>query len=305
MYRWNILRLIIDVFICIIAAKSYTFGGELLGRLPGVPWLVASVVGGSTVTAAVFWMMSKAKSFVFTIIKSAEIWAICYPEDKRMMSVLKKVTLDWKETFTIPVINAAVRKIFTELYEKIRESDLELPQILEPLRNSKIVKISVGIGEQVFDYADECVLAWCYYHEDNLFKESTTGIAVFMKHAAEMVACILPIVVYTVIIRFMVVCLILWAYFEYFGFSINTLVLLYVFIVTADAVIKDAILEPLFLTTIVKRFSRYLNEDLESLPVILDELKSVINFSEIESVVRRFSADDKATDDKSDTSGAE
>lgn len=295
MWRWSIVQLLLDVLVALCTFWVYDTGSALLVQFSGFNFWPVQLVGGATACAAVFYLLNKLKGFLFFMIKSATIWDSCFPRKYSMLQTLKCVTMDWKETFSIPVINTAIRGVFSQITEKLKDTDA-VPEFLQGFLEMPIIRSSKKLLKHTTDYADECVLAWCYYHNDSLLEESVTGIAVFVKHAASLVVCTIPIVILSAAIRILTVAVIIAVYLRYFSLSVSTVIIVYVIGVCTDSVLRDAILEPLFMQIVLKKYADYLDEDAASFSDVIQGLTSTFDLGALKTKMKGVTRNDEVQD---------
>lgn len=301
MVRWKFagLRLALDTIIFYLLYKSYFIGVEIGIKMFQFDYWFITPVYGSAAAAVVYLFIGFVKKTIFFFAKSGTIWSLCNPDKTdSVMSVLATITVDWKETFSIPAINAAVRTLLSKIHEKIK-SDEETPEIFKSLESSSAFKGLKNLAVKTFDYADECVLAWSYSHDDCLLQECLTGVAMFIKNAPKLIAYMAPVIILQTIIRGCVAAFFVVQYFHIFGFGLTTIVPCYIGVLGVDFVLYDALLEPFMMDGVIRKYLSFKNTD--GIDELVEKIKAAVDTSPVESLVRRFSDNGENTGDNSGT----
>lgn len=294
MYKFILTRIITALTMAALVFFTYAFGADTLVQLMKWDNLFVRILGGTTASAAIYFLIEKIHTFVFYVLKSGTIWSICNPDVKKMLEAARAVTLNWKEIFTIPVINTAVRDIFTQVESFIGQP--EASDIFAELNKYTLFKKCKYPVMKVFDYADECVMAWCYSHNDTLMTECMTGIFVFIKHLPEMLVNILPVVLIQIVLRIITALGCVYVYLRYIGFDMTTVMHAWIAAICVDYVLRDAILDPLFLPFIVRKYLQYKDETTESLSSVAEIVSSSLDFEQLKSLIERFTENGNRTD---------
>lgn len=311
MVRWKLtgLRILLDALAFFILYKAYFWGIEIGIELFGFDWWFVKILYGATIAAVIYYLFGYVKNSLFFMFKSATIWALCnHGEETSIFAVLGRVTVGWKETFSIPLINEAVRGLFKNINEKITDEG-ETPEILKSLESSSGFKGLRGLAIKTFDYADECVLAWCYSHEDCLLQECVTGVAVFIQNSVKLMAYLTPVILLQSIVRVVACVITIRVYLGVVGLSLTTIVPCYVVCLGVDFLLKDAILEPFLMDGVVRKYLECKNT--EGIENVVESLRGVLDFSKLDALLRRFKndGDETGTDDGNeqnvDTNGVE
>lgn len=291
MLRWKFagIRLVCDFIVAFFVYKIYYVGADLGVLITGLDFWFIRVVFGAFFAAGVYWYAGKLKDSIFFMLKSGTIWSECCKEDCGVLEALKCVTCDWKETFSIPLINRAVRSVFKQVANKIGD---ETPEVLKPLESSSIYQTSKKLAKYTFDYADECTLAWCYKNEDTLLSECITGICLFIKHAGELMIYIAPVILLQTIVRIACAIGLGIAYLHFMPISIVTLVGLIIFLKASDFIISDALLEPFCMDGVIRKFIACVEKD-DDATQMQESLQSVLDFGDLQAILRRFTDNGK------------
>lgn len=300
-----VIRLLLDVALTAITVYGYQFGADLLCTITGFSFFAIQLVGGSIFSAAIFWLSSKIKNSLFFYLKCCEIYCISNPESSGFLNALCSVTVNWAETFTVPVLNTAVRSIWSQIESLLNASVEHIPDVLLSMTNTPIVRTGKNLTKRVFDCADECVLEWCYAHDDTLLEECFTGIAIFVKHSPKLIIRIIPTIIIQWAIRVIAVVGLIYVYIKFSGVHLVTIVPMYILILCTDSILNDAILAPIFMHYVLRNYSRYLNENGPKLESIKSALTEVLDLSDLKSLIRRFGNGNEAGDIEQHTEDAE
>lgn len=287
-YKFAALRVVIDLVIYYLLVKSYVFGIALGIKLFGFDYWFIEVVYGAIMAAGVNYLIGLFKRYVLFMFKCGTIWSVCFPEDQAISTVLTKVTCDWKETFTIPAINLAVRKVFDGVGDLILSKDKETPEILQVVADSTLFKTSKKLAMKTFDYADECVLAWSYSHEDSLLTECIDGICSFVVNLPKLVLYITPVVILQTITRVVVAVAAMLAGIHLLGIELTTIVPIYLIVLGADYTLCDAILEPFTMDSVIRKFMSYGESSEEMMNFVQELLNADERMKDLKALVNKF-----------------
>ena len=280
----SFLRIVLWALLAYFTVRGYIFCSDLIVELTGLDWVLIRFIGGLGMTSTIYWCLSKVKQFLSFLFNSSMVWMIVKDKKNEPVTALINVTCNFKETFSVPVMNIAVRKTFSKIADIITSKEIETPAFLQDVADSSVFKIGKYLITRVFDYADECVLAWCYSKDDTLLEECTSGIAVFQKHFIDMLTSITPIVLIHSLVRVAAVFITAWYYVFYMGVSAKTVIPAFFAILLIREFVDDAVLNPMFLEFVITKFSEYLDED-----DFIDMKNNVLSLveSEIDELSRR------------------
>lgn len=301
MLRWKFagIRIAGDCIVAFLIYKLYFVGANIGVLLTGWDNWCIRVVFGSYIAACMYWLLSKAKGSIFFLFKCGTIWSVCNRDDNTtVLGTLKNITCDWKETFSIPAIDYAIRGIFKQVGNKI---GVETPEVLKPLESSSIYQTSKRLAKYTYSYADECTLAWSYKNDDTLLSECITGICLFIKHSGELMVYITPIILLRTFVRVAMSILLGVLYVWHMPINVVTLIGLIVFLNLCDFVLDDAILEPFLMDSVVRKFLEYTEKD-SDVSQIKDTVENLLDFGDLKAKLRRFSDNGE---DKADTGAVE
>lgn len=287
MLRWKFagIRIICDCIVAFLIYKLYFVGADFGVQLTKWDNWCIRVVFGAYIAACLYWFLSKAKNSIFFILKCCTIWSVCKKEDVSVGAALKSVTCNWKETFSIPAINYAIRGIFKQIDAKL---GCETPEVLKPLESSSIYQTSKKLAKYTYSYADECTLAWCYRNDDTLLSECITGICLFIKHSGELMVYITPVILLRVFARVAACIVVGVLYVWYMPINVVTLIGLIIFLNLFDFVFDDAILEPFLMDSVVRKYLTCVEKDTD-VSQIQSAVEGVLDFGDLQAKLRRFS----------------
>mgnify|MGYP006993852949 CR=1 FL=1 len=299
MIVWCVIRFIIEIAIAFIAVKSFVFGADIMCAITSTNYWAVQLVGGCAALSVVYYVMSKAKDILFYIFKGSAIWMLTHPREKNPLIAMGAIVKNWKETISIPAINVMVR---TSLKEIIQHTDFDgIPKSIKSLCNSKIGQLTSLMIKSTVDYADECVLAWCYSHGDRLLKECVDGIVVFCKHCATMIMAIVPVRVLIYILRFLILCWCTYSYIFTVGITFLNIVPAILCISFMDKVIYRTFFEPMLMAYTVKVYSKYLNDDPSALSEYASKIASMTDLTSLKHIIGGNESDENATDQCGDS----
>lgn len=292
------IQIVMNICIAIIMIKAFTFGVALEKEIWGWDFWFVTMVIGAIVSAAAYKFLRVAQEFIGFLLKASYIYSLTC-EETSLLKCLSYVTLEFKETASVATINAVVRKLMKALTDSIYTSE-EVPEFLQRfkkltfinnLANSPIVGIAKKLTFKTFDYADECVLAYCYAKDDALLVECFKGLCQFMKSALKTSAIIGSLLVISVIIKSFLIIGFVWYFFTHCAISATSLVVAYIVLMSVLFIWDDSIFETLCCYSTVKSFMKEVDLDEEPDEQIKSGLEAVIDVSELKSVIKRFGGD--------------
>lgn len=302
--RWSAIKLFIDVLLVIGLYAVYLSGADILVTICGMNHWEIRMIGGATACATFYVIMSKVKNALFFWLKCAMVWEISCDEKKTMFETIKCVLRDWKEALEIASCNLMVKALFKQIKEKMNKK--ELPEFLQSFTEIPLIQYSELLFRRTMDYADECMLLWCYNHDDTFLEESTTGIAVFLEHVVVIAGSAIPMLFLGFVTKVLVtLCVILW-YLENCTTTISGITHLLLVCIVCVKVLEDAVIEPMIMNAVLRQYSKHLDEEVTEVSVIVQGIKDTFGSFDTSFRKRGEKCDDKESDDdRSDTGNDE
>lgn len=239
------------------------------------------------------------------IFKSSLIWSNVTGEKSLLVS-MRTVTCNWKETFGVFAVDNAVRGVIGKIYDFAFSKQESIPEVLKKLADYKLFKHAHALLKETCDWADECVLAYCYKNSDSFLKECLSGIALFFKHSLSLTMMTFTMIVLRTICTITVYLLVILFYKSRSGLSVS--VVLAVLIV--GGFIVNCILSPIFdvflCDKVVGAYLKALEKNSEcDVDGFRQQMSSYVDFGPFDKVVRRLSSGNTAGDLGNDESEAE
>lgn len=297
-FKVVVIQIVMNILIAIVMIKAFTIGVALEKEIWGWDFWFVTMVIGAIVSAAAYKFLRIAQEFIGFLLKASYVYSLTCGETS-LLKCLSYVTVDFKETASVATINAVIRKLMKSLTDSIYASE-EGPEFLQRfkkltfvnnLANSPIVGVAKKLTFKTFDYADECVLSYCYAKDDAFLVECFNGLCIFIKNALKTSAIIGSLLVISVIVKVSIVASFVWYYFNNYSISVVSLVTAYIILMAILFIWDDSIFETLCCYSTVKSFMKEV--DLEEQPddQIKFGLESVIDISELKAVIKRFGGD--------------
>ena len=294
------LQIVINVVIAFIMIKAFIIGVSLEKEIWGWDYWFVTIVIGAIVSAAAYKILSVVKNFVSFSLKAAHIYSITAEEDS-LLKCLGFVTLDFKEVVEVATLNVAIRKLMKSLTDKMYDATEEIEflqrfkrlSFINNLSNSPIVSIAKKLTLKTFDYADECILAYCYVKDDALLTDCFKGFCQFIKHAIKTSAIIGSHMVISTIIKIAIVIGYVWYYLGHFTLSPISVVSAYIILITILFIWEDAIYETLCCYSTVRSFIQEVDVEEEPDSEIQSALEAIVDVTELKAVIDRFGGKSK------------
>lgn len=270
--RFRILRAVIDAVFCILLFFGFMcgihYGTQIMGLYFWHVKFLLGIVGAGFTVRLTGWV----KSTLLFIIKNGSIYAECREDCNTVMGAFSGVMSNFKDTVSITVFNRLIREGLKDIKDMVLESKGKeekgaLDSIFENIGNSRIVKVSERIIVKAFDYVDECILGYCFAHEEDnqsIIKNALEAFLIFIKHSPEIFGKVITIISIEIVFR-----VIYWAVLVmyctstfYFGFedlgaTALNLVLCYCVGKLISFILEDAVFEPSLMHGIISTFIKY------------------------------------------------
>lgn len=276
-----------------VAVMSYRLGADILCNLTNLYIWPIKLIGGCAVLSSVYLVLEKLKEFLYFLFKSCTIWSLTHSEDrKNSFKAFKSVLLNWQEMVAVVTLNIAIRKALDALLSS--QTFEEIPESIKKMENSKIGQLVKKVVLVTTDYADECVLAWCYSHDDKILSECINGIAVFIKNIAKLMTAVIPSMVLISVLRGSLILFYVYQYIYSYGFSLETVVPAYVCLLYLNKAVYAAIFEPFMMFNVTRTYAK-ISDNEESISDILTKLESLDEIGKIKSLITGGRESDEST----------
>lgn len=289
----SLLRVVIEIILASIAVTCYKIGADILCNLTNLYVWPIKLVGGCAVLASVYLVLEKLKEFLYFLFKSCTIWSLTHSEDRNNpFKAFKSILLNWQELIAVVTLNIAIRKALDALLSS--QTFEEIPESIKKMENSKIGQLVKKVVLVTTDYADECVLAWCYSHDDKILSGCVNGIAIFIKNIAKLMIAAIPSMVLSSVLRGSLILFYVYQYIYSYGFSWETVVPAYICLLYLNKTVYVAIFEPFMMFNITRTYSK-ISDSVESMSDILAKLDSLDEISKIKSLITGGRKSDEST----------
>jgi hypothetical protein len=296
----SVLRVLLEFMLAVAAIASYNFGSDLLCAITGLYFWPVKLIGSCASLSAMCFLLEKIKDVVYFLFKSCNIWMLTH-KDSNLRNASKNVALNWKEMVTVVALNAAIRKALEAV---LRDKNFEnIPKSIQNLGDSKLGQLSKKVVITTTDYADECVLAWCYMHDDKVLKECLNGIATFIKNAGILMVTAIPNIVLVNLLKGVTALGYVWLYINYVGFGVMTIIPAYVGLIYFNRAFYTAILEPFMMASVVHTYVKRIRKDTDTKMQddLLAKLDGIAGISEIKSLIGGNNFDKSTTEECSNS----
>lgn len=258
-----------DVSVTILVYIGYLYavrnGDDLLQKNY---WFVQIFRGFAFVSFAVL-LISFVKKYVSAYLKYAQIYYVSSGHKGSVLHCFSGAVSCFKSSVCIPVFTKLIHKGFSTVFDICKDKTDELSEkasvfgdILDNVKNSKIMQAGTYVSKIYLDYADECVLVYCYQHPENsLLKNSLTAMTIFFKNCVEICSRIAVVSVFRVLAVGIIWISGIALFVTKFNITFYSTVCAYVFIKLIIFVISDAMLHPLMMNVILETFCNSKEEE--------------------------------------------
>lgn len=205
-------------------------------------------------------LINFTKKYVTGFLKSALLFYHAhYESDLSVGSCMFGAIKQFKSTASIPIFTSIVHKAVTALVTLCKNSlkdGTPLDSFLEQLGQSKIIQCGKKLSNIYINYADECVLTYCYkYPKQSLLKSSVEAISIFLKDAVDIFAKIGAIVAIQYILNAFIYVGGFLYFFKTYEFTLYSVIIAFVVMKSIVFIFNDAIMSPILMNSIVREFS--------------------------------------------------
>lgn len=264
--RFTVLHLIVDCLFIVLAFYAFMCGvhyGSLYLDL--YFWFIKLLLGISGI-GIVLKLTVWIKSTLLFLIKNGRIYAQCCKECHSVLGAFGGISRCFKETITVTVFNKLIRQCLSEISEKIEEFEEEsaLTRLLSVLEQSKLYRVSKRVIIKAFDYADECILGYCYANadqENGMVECAVKAFIIFIKNSPKIFGKVVTIMTLEIFFKAAYwLCFILfcwnYVYFSIFDISVSLLNIVVCYIIgkLVSFVLEDAVFEPMLMHGVIASF---------------------------------------------------
>lgn len=272
----TLIRILVDALFGLIMCRMYYLGMELSVTMLKIDlWFVKFTFGVLGIGIALM-LFSWAKHFLFYLFKCLDVSLITAKsnaaESVSFATLFSMLKDRFGSVILIPVFNKVIRTSLSELGDAFldsmdaaeRSGNVPIADIvygtvrrMDNTMLATISKFGKDLLVKIFDYADECVLSYCFKHRDNsLANSAIKALYFFIKNMDKFIPKMFSLCIGTFCIKFVSIVACLVMLYSTFGFSsINDLLLYYFVLYAFSFVVEDAIIEPLTMGSIIKQFA--------------------------------------------------
>ena len=261
--RWILMgiEIVFDTIFAYILYKAYRAGIEIGIAFLNVDfWFVRvtlGIIGCSFALFAFRW----ARGVLLYVLKCALIYNQCYPEEIGIISIFAGASSRFGSLLTIPVFNKCIRDMTHEIVDILQDSASAPAELQEILKNfdgtmiSTLAKFSKKLALRMFDYVDECILAYCFLHKDVKMTEcALDATAAFCKSAGKLMKQVFTLTITEAVLRFFFYLFAVLFLLKFGTLSVLNVIYYYVAVKGASYVFESAILENFFMTGVINVF---------------------------------------------------
>lgn len=252
-------------------------------------WFIR-IVRGLVLLICFYVILNFIKRILNSFIKCAQIFYVANVE--RNFSIIESfigATLKFKATIAIPIFNNVIRSCVKDLCDIARRTTNtsegvegaepsaqqemgSINSLISNLGNSKLGKASKWVFQLYMDYIDECVLLYCYKHQEkSVLRASLEAITVFLSNCIKIIEKMSVIIIMQVIIRIFLVGIGILLFFTVPAVTLRKTLIGFIIFKMLEFFIQDAIIEPLMMNRILETFGTFSYENDNALNKILDK----------------------------------
>lgn len=278
-------------------------------------WFIR-IIRGLILLICFYVILNFIKRILNSFIKCAQIFYVANAE--RNFSIIESfigATLKFKSTVSIPVFNSIIRSCVRDLCETakgIKSSSEEVEsttqsetgsinELISNLGNSKLGKASKWVFRSYMDYIDECVLLYCYKHQEkSILRASLEAISIFLSNCIKIIEKMSVVVIMQVIIQILLVGAGILLFFTAPAVTLRKTLIGFIIFKMLEFFMQDAIIEPLMMNKILETFGNFSYENDSVLSKILDKFPILNKIKKLQHSSEPDDLDVTETDDSTD-----
>ena len=258
-----------DVSVTILVYIGYLYavrnGDDLLQK----NYWFAQVFRGFAFASFAVLLITFVKRYVSAYLKYAQIYYVSCGHKGSVLQCFSGAVSCFKSSVCVPIFTKLIHKGFSTVFDICKGKSDELTEkagvfgdILDNVKGSKIMQAGTYVSKIYLDYADECVLAYCYQHPENsLLKNSLTAMTVFFKNCVEICSRIAVVSVFRLLAVGVIWISGIAFFVTKFNVTFYSTVCAYVFIKLIVFIVSDAMLHPLMMNVILEAFCNSKEEE--------------------------------------------
>ena len=273
----TVLRAALDILLAVVLFKVYRWSAVFGANVMHVDFWFTRVTFGIIGAGLAFTVFNIVKTFVFYVLKCCSIgW---YSGDCKG-TWYQPICTRFGSVLTVPVFNVVIRHALKEFVAAFRDA-LDANRAAEGDRNvtglvygvvnrldgslvSRLGKLGSKMLSRIFNYADECVLGFCFRHtEMDLATATIASFKLLFANLNQLLPKMFMWSVLEVALRWTGIALAAVVLFAVFGIpsgvaNVASYVIdCYVILQLTARVIEDAILEPMIMCSVLREFFEF------------------------------------------------
>ena len=266
---------VVLLLICFIGYKTITMKG-FINSLADVSVTILVYIGylyavrnGDDLLQKNYWFVQVFRGFAFASFAVLLITYVSCGHKGSVLQCFSGAVSCFKSSVCVPIFTKLIHKGFSTVFDICKGKSDELTEkagvfgdILDNVKGSKIMQAGTYVSKIYLDYADECVLAYCYQHPENsLLKNSLTAMTVFFKNCVEICSRIAVVSVFRLLAVGVIWIRGIAFFVTKFNVTFYSTVCAYVFIKLIVFIVSDAMLHPLMMNVILEAFCNSKEEE--------------------------------------------
>lgn len=232
----------------------------------GLPFI--QILRGLIAVSVALILINLTKKYVTGFLKSALLYYHAhYDKDLSVGTCMIGAIKQFRGTASVPIFNSIIHKAVTTLVNMCKDGlkgDTPLDELFQHLGESKIVQCGKKLSSVYINYADECVLTYCYrYPKQSLLKSALEALTIFLKDAVEIFAKIGAIIAIQYILDGFIYVGCFLYFFKVYEVTFYSTVIMFVVVKFIVFIFNDAIMSPILMNSVVREFSEKESETLE------------------------------------------
>lgn len=272
------LNSIAEVSVTILVYFGYLYavrnGDDLLQKNY---WFVQIFRGFVFASFAVL-LITFIRKYVTAYLKYAQIYFVSNGQNGSIMYCFGKAMLCFKSSLCVPIFTSIIYKGFSTIFDLCKSKSEEsasdsgiIRELYAKIKDSRVMRAGSYVSKMYIEFADECVLAYCYQHPENsLLKNALTAMTIFLKNCIEICSKIAVVTVFRILLSSAIWFCGIILFCTKFTVTFHSTVCAFVLLKLIEFIISDAMLHPLMMNVVLEAFCN--SEGAEFDETLLQEL---------------------------------
>lgn len=285
--KFSVIQTVVDAIFLYLLFKGWQLGIQFGMKLMVVDILPVRIFVGVIGVTIALAMFSVLKSTILAFIRSCRIYCICNKEVSTISEAIFGTVERFSRVICVILFNYVIRNVLKEIKEVVSNTDFSgdassVTNILQSLVGAfppSILRLLKPVLSVLFDYVDECILAYTIVHDElSLAEAAKRGFVLFVKNTASIFGRIVTLSLFHLFLRVIYYIVFIMVWVRLCPISVYSVVIGYIIARFIAFIISDAWLEPFMMYSTVEEFIGHDDNDQssESCDSVLQQLESII-----------------------------